>query len=48
MNSEVELLFKQLSEKLEGNLTWHELNPAHQHQFVQAVNVLLNLCSLRK
>lgn len=46
--SETEQLLKKLQEKLGGNLAWGEIHPQHQMQFIQAVNLIINICSARK
>ena len=34
-----------LREHLGGKRTWSELNPIEQHQMVQAINIILGVCS---
>lgn len=46
--SETEQLLKKLQEKLGGNLAWGELNPQHQMLFIQAVNLIMDIASIRK
>jgi hypothetical protein len=46
--SETEQLLKKLQEKLGGNLAWGEIHPQHQMLFVQAVNTIIDIASIRK
>ena len=46
--SEIEQLFYQLQTKLGGNLSWHDLSPMAQMQFVQAVNTIIQATEARK
>ena len=46
--SETEQLLKQLQEKLGGNLAWGEIHPQHQMLFIQAVNTIMDIASIRK
>lgn len=46
--SETEQLLKKLQEKLGGNLAWNEIHPQHQMLFIQAVNLIMDIASIRK
>lgn len=46
--SETEKLFYELTKKFNGDLQWNHLDPMHQMQFIQAVNLIINICSARK
>lgn len=43
--SDVETFYNKVREKLGGKRTWGELNPMEQHQMVQAINIILGVCS---
>ena len=46
--SETEKLFYELTQKFGGNLQWNHLDPINQMQFIQAVNLIIDICSARK
>jgi len=46
--SDVEKFFYAAQAKLGGNLQWSDLQPQDQMQFVQAVNILNQICQARK
>lgn len=45
--SDVEKCYYAMQAKLGGTLTWHQLNPMQQMQFVQACNILISVASSR-
>lgn len=46
--SETEQLLEKLQQKLGGNINWGNLHPQHQMQFIQAVNLIINIASIKK
>lgn len=46
--SQVEQLFYKLQAEMGGNLSWHDLAPMAQMQFVQAVNTIIQATEARK
>lgn len=46
--SQVEAFFYAAQKKLGGNLQWSDLQPQDQIQFVQACNILTQICSFTK
>lgn len=45
MPSDVEVFYNKVREHLGGKRTWNELNPVEQMQMVQAINIILGVCS---
>ena len=45
MSSDVEKFYAAVVAKLRGTRTWGELNPIEQHQMMQAINIVLGICS---
>lgn len=43
--SDVEVFYNKVREHLGGNRQWNELNPIEQHQTIQAINIILGICS---
>ena len=43
--SEIEQLFSRLQEKTGGTVTWHQLHPVQQQQFIDCVNFIIRLTS---
>ena len=43
--TDTEKFYAAVVSKLGGTRTWNELHPMEQHQFVQALNIILGLCS---
>ena len=41
--SQVEELYAKLAEKMRIKRKWSELHPMEQHQFVQAINMILQV-----
>lgn len=46
--SDVEKLFYKLQEELAGSGSWHQLNPQYQQVFIQAINNIRGICSLKQ
>lgn len=42
--SEVEQLYVAIQSKLGGTVPWNRLHPVQQMDFIQAVNVILQIC----
>lgn len=45
MNSQVEQLYARMQKEFGGTVPWFAIHPMHQGQFVQAINVILQLTS---
>ena len=45
MNSLVEQLYTRMQKEMGGTVPWFAMHPMHQGQFVQAINVILQLTS---
>ncbi len=45
MSSDVEKFYAAVVAKLGGTRTWGQLQPQEQHNFIMALNVMLQLCS---
>lgn len=45
--SDVEQLFTRLQEKTGGTMKWHDLHPQYQQIFIQSINNILQICSLK-
>jgi hypothetical protein len=43
--SDCEKFYGAIVAKLGGTRSWEQLNPMEQHQFVQALNIMIGLCS---
>lgn len=43
--SETEQFYAAITTKLGGSRSWEQLQPMEQHNFVQALNIMLSLCS---
>lgn len=43
--SDVEVFYNRVREHLGGKHQWSELNPIEQMQMVQAINIILQVCS---
>lgn len=46
--SYVELLYERLQKETEGDIIWHDLHPQHQHMFVEAVNVIIQMTATKR
>lgn len=47
MKSEVEQVYERLQQQQGGTVPWNQLSPQYQHVFIQAVNNLLQITSLK-
>jgi hypothetical protein len=45
MLSDTERFYAAIVAKLGGTRTWEQLSPMEQHNFVQALNIMLQICS---
>lgn len=47
MMSDVERFYQNIQAQLGGTIPWNSLHPMQQHEFIQAINIILGTCSTR-
>lgn len=45
--SDVEKFYQSIQKQLGGTVPWSSLHPLQQHDVIQAINVILGVCSVK-